>query len=118
MANDHPLWPWERSARSEQAHLAEDDRMQEWRERILVLERELSALKEEVRRLRHQKVEYRIDELHIESLEGILNIGLSTTADEEQLAALKAAKGQPEEEQGQTHAHQAAKNTSPNSDCV
>ncbi|MCY0875419.1 MAG: spore germination protein GerPC [Firmicutes bacterium] len=95
MTNERSLWPWERSGREEIFDDANRDELSlEWRERLLILERELATLKEEVRRLRHQKVEYRIDQLHIESLEGILNIGLSTTADEEQLEALQAAQGQ------------------------
>lgn len=100
MTDEYGLWPWERR-RSEpnSVGVTQSDMTHEWQERIRVLERELAGLKEEVRRLRHQKVEYRIDQLHIESLEGILNIGLSTTADEEQLAALQAARGDAKEDQ-------------------
>lgn len=91
-------WPWDMTRSSEANGLSRDAETAEWQARVAALERELQALKEEVRRLRHQKVEYRIDQLHIQSLEGILNIGLSTNTDEEQLAALQALHAKSPEE--------------------
>lgn len=95
MKEERLLWPWEVTSDYERRSAAtgpdEQNALLEYQERILILEREMQALKEEVKRLRYQKIEYRIDQLHIESLDGILNIGLSTSTDEEQLAELKAA---------------------------
>ncbi|PWI57759.1 spore germination protein GerPC [Sulfoacidibacillus thermotolerans] len=67
----------------------------EWYDRVRILEREVATLKAIVRTLKHQKIEYRIDQLHIESLEGILNIGISAYDEEAQhdlLADLQAGR--------------------------
>lgn len=79
--------------------LADDDALSqgagEWVARVRVLERELATLKEEVRRLRYQKVEYRIDQMHINSLEGVLNIGITTADAPDDLPELWRPKDVP-----------------------
>lgn len=79
----------------------QNETAREWFDRVRILEREVSTLKAIIRTLKHQKIEYRIDQLHIESLEGILNIGISAYDEEtqnEMLQELKHEKQSSEDE--------------------
>ncbi|WP_179123189.1 spore germination protein GerPC [Ferroacidibacillus organovorans] len=63
----------------ERVHPSEwEDVRQIYDDRLRALEREIETLKDVIRRMRYQKVEYRIDSLHVERLEGVLHIGLTT----------------------------------------